>query len=457
MKKLKAFKQAVMEHGSLKYVLFHTSWAITLTSGLSYFFGLIRDRVFANTFGLSRTLDIYNAAFSIPEFVQQIVVNAALSAAFMPVFIKLYDEKKGDGYEYANQIISWFVTLLIILIIITGIIMPQLAPHTVPGFTAAETAEYVKLSRLMLITPIIFALSGVYGRILLSVKEYFWWGLAPALYNLGIILGAVFLHPIFGSTGLIYGVLIGSLFHLGIRLSVVRSRKYKFKHKFTLKISPAVKETFVLTLPKILQYAMWSFMLISFVSIASELPEGRVTAYGYARNFQSLPVSLLGIAISLAMFTTLSHDAGKGNWKKFKRDFKMGLIKCFSYTSIGAILLALFSTPLIRLLLGGGAFTEADILFVSSLLKVYCLAVPLESILHMFHRAYYSVKNTVIPALLHTFTISMTIMTAKNLAPQLDVFAIPISFASWMTLHMIILAIIFPYVLRRKEANLPVQ
>jgi len=259
------------------------------------------------------------------------------------------------------------------------------------------------------------------------------------------------LVPYFGINGLIIGTIGGALFHLGIRLYIVNHRKYKFRHQFSLRLSPAIRETIILTAPKIIQYALWSFMLLSFTSIASNLAEGSVAAYGWARNFESLPVSLLGIAISLALFPTLCHDAAHGNFVKFRHDLRRGFFRSLSYTTIAAILLAIFSTPLIRLILGGGAFDESAILLVSRLLQFYCLAIPLESMLHMFHRGFYSLKNTWIPATLHAVIIFITIITAQHLAGSIGIFALPVSFAGWMLLQIILLALIFPRVLRQYE------
>jgi len=99
------FLKNLRESGNWKTLLFHSSWALTLTSGLSYFFGLVRDRLFAHTFGLSRTLDIYNASFVIPDLLLNVLVGTALSAAFLPIYLKRYDEKPEFGHAYARKML----------------------------------------------------------------------------------------------------------------------------------------------------------------------------------------------------------------------------------------------------------------------------------------------------------------------------------------------------------------
>lgn len=439
------------EKGNLKTLLLHSSWALTLTSGISYAMGLFRDRIFAHTFGLSRTLDIYNASFVIPDMIVSIFIGTALSAAFVPIFTKKYDQKQSLGYKYANQMISWGVLLVGTFAIIAGITIPYFAEYIVPGFNGEELKQYVLLTRIMMISPVLFALSNSYGRILISTKEFFWYGLSPALYNLGIIIGVIFLVPKFGMKGLVIGTILGVLLHLINRLLPLKRKKYNFKNKIDFSFSPEIKETIKLALPKVFQYGMWHFMLLSFISIASKLEEGSVAVYNYARNFQSLPVSLLGIAIALAMYPTLSHDAGKGNFKKFRSDFKKNRLKSIFYTTLGGIGLAIISKPLISIILGGGQFGEKEINLLSSVLIVYCFVVPIESLMHIYHRAYYSIKNTIIPASIYTFMMLGTIILAKIIAPKIGIYAIPISFGIGLSIDIIILAIIFPFVLKRKE------
>ena len=443
--------KALKESGDWKTILFHSSWSLTLGSGLSYFFGFLRDRILAQTFGLSRTLDIYNASFVIPDMMLGILVGTALSAAFVPIFTKKYDEKKSLGYAYAHQIITWGLTFMITVAIVVAVVLPYFAHFLVPGFTADELDKYILLTRVLLFSPILFTISNSYGRILISVKEFLWWGLSPALYNIGIIIGIVFLVPKFGIVGLVLGTVFGVLLHLINRFWPLKKRKYAFKNKIDFTFSPEIKETIELMLPKVLQYAMWFVMLMAFTGIASKLPEGSVAAYNYARNFMSLPVSLLGIAIAMAMYPELSHDAGKGNFKKFKRDFKKNRLKSIIYTTLAAIVLFLLSKTIVSLLLGGGEFGQSDIDLLSSVLMVYCFAIPLESLMHAYHRAYYSLRNTVIPAILHALIILATILSAKTLAPIIGVHAIPASFAGGLLIQIIILAIIFPILLGRRE------
>ncbi len=446
-----SFLRNLREKHDLKTLIFYSSWALTITSGMSYFFGMLRDRAFAHTFGLSKTLDIYNAAFTLPEMLYNVLILSVLSAGFVPIFTQKYDEHKQAGYRYAHQMMSWGVAIVVLGSVLSIIFLPYFS-HLLVDYKGTDLQEYIKVTRLMLLSPLIFAISSIYGQVLLSLKEFFWYGLSPVFYNLGIIVGVSYLYPHFGVMGMVVGTLFGALLHLLNRMWAVKKRKFKFKIKPDFKLTPEMKETFKLAYPKIPQYILAQLMLAQFTKIATSLPEGSVTAYNYGRNFQSLPVSLIGIAIALAMFSTLSHDAGKGNFEKFKADFKKNRFRALFYTTLGAIALALLSKIIISVVLGGGEFGEKDIQLVTGVLMVYCISVPLESMMYIYHRAFYALRNTLIPALMHAFTIGLTIFAAFMLAPHIGIYCIPVSFAAGLALHIAVLASVFPLLLKRREA-----
>lgn len=446
-----AFRIPKFTAGQLKTLVFHSSWAFTLTAGLSYAMGLLRDRIFSHAFGLSRTLDIYNASFVIPDMAFAVILDAALAAAFIPIFAKLYDQEKERAYAYARQVLSWGVTLMGAIAILLALALPWLAPHLVPGFNAEETRQYILLTRILLVSPILFTLSNTYGRMLISQKEFFWYGLSPTFYNLGLVVGALWLAPHFGITGLIAGDLLGVLMHFGIRYFRVRRKEKEFTVKPDLTLSPEIKETMALTPPRMGQQILWHLMLLGFTSIASGLPQGSVTAYNYARNFQGVPVSLLGVAIALAMAPALAHDAGKGNFAKFKQDFNRHRLRSLFYTTAAALGLALVAKPAIGILLGGGRFTPDQVGLLASVLAVFCVSVPLESLMHAYQQAFYALKNTWIPSAVGACAIGIAILTAKMLAPHWGLYAIPIGFSTGLGIEVVVLTFLLPNLLRKRE------
>jgi putative peptidoglycan lipid II flippase len=446
---LSRFWQQKDEVGGLKNLVFHTALALTLTSGLSYFLGLIRDRTFARTFGAGADLDVYNAAFVVPDFFLAFFVTSGLAAAFVPIFTGLDERGRGKAVEYTNQVLSYALVILVGLSLVFAVALPSFADFLVPGFDEVAKAEYVKVTRLMLFSPLLFTVSNTFGDVLISIKEFFWYGLAPAMYNIGIIIGVFVFVPHFGVMGLVMGTILGAALHLSIRIpSVLR---YGFRFRLNFKMDENLKETVKLMAPKMFQIGMWQILLWWFIRLASQLPEGSITIYSFARNFQSVPVSLIGIAIALSAFASLSHIAAKGNYKEFKRLIwrKSGVI--VGYTALAAVALGGISFWLIDFLLGGGKFDHAAVQATAALLIVYCVSVPLESVMHLLARAHYALKNTLRPSGIHIFTIILTMIVSAALLPKVGLYAIPISFAGGLAVQILLLILSLRQLIKIKE------
>ncbi len=421
------FRTKRQESGGLKNLLLHTSFALMLTSGLSYAFGLLRDKIFAYRFGAGSELDVYNASFTVPDLFLAVFVTGALLAAFVPIFTELDEKSLKRANRYMSQILSYGISILLVVGVVFAIALPWLAPWLVPGFSAEQQAEYVLLTRLMLISPLLFTISNTFGSVLISIRGFLWYGLAPVFYNIGIIFGALVLVPELGLAGLVLGTLLGVGMHMLVRLVPVWKAGYRFSLNF--KVDEKLVETAKLMLPKMGQLAMWQILLIWFVRLASGLPEGSVTIYSFSRNFQSVPVSLLGIAIALAAFSKLSHLAAGKEFVEFRRVVVQKGLRIVVATGVAAIALAIVSKFVISVLLGGGAFDEAAVALTASMLAIYCISVPLESLMHLLARAHYALKNTWRPSLIHVLSIAVIMEVSYFLVGEIGIYAIPVSFA----------------------------
>lgn len=339
------------ESGSIRNLLLHSSLTLTFTSGLSYALGLVRDKTFAYRFGASSTLDIYNSAFVVPDFLFAVIVSGALSAAFVPIFTSLDEKSRTRAFEYINQVLSWLLILISLFAILFALFLPFLVEYLVPGFNQSDRLMYITTTRILLIAPLFFTLSNTFGYALLSTRDFLWYGLAPVMYNAGIIIGVLVLVPLFGWPGLVLGTVLGALLHMLMRAFGIRQYGYRFK--LTLTYTPELKETITLMLPKILQIGSWQIMLWWFISLASSIGQGSVTIYNFAYNFQSLPVSLIGISIALSSFAKLSHLSAHENYSQFRHELKEASLNILALTVLAGGVLAIIAKPLVSFFLGG--------------------------------------------------------------------------------------------------------
>lgn len=439
------------EAGSLKNLLFHSSLTLTFTSALSYILGLLRDKTFAFQFGAGTALDIYNAAFVVPDLLFAVVVSGALSAAFVPIFTALDEKSRAKSFVYINQVLSWLLLFLSIFALIFAIFLPNFVQYLVPGFNDLDREQYITTTRILLIAPFFFTLSNTFGNALLSTRDFLWYGLSPVVYNVGIVFGSLVLVPLLGWPGLMMGTILGAIFHMLMRAGAIWH--IGFRPRINLSISPEVKETALLMLPKIAQIGSWQLMLWWFIMLASRSGAGSVTIYNFAYNFQSVPVSLIGISIALASYSQLSHLSAHGDFSKFSVIVKKESFRIFWITSLAGLALAILSYPLVNILLGGGRFSATAVGATAMLISVYAISVPLESLMHLLSRSHYALKNTIRPSIIHIGAIIVAMFLSSALMPKMGLYALPVAFSSGFALQCLLLSISLWSLLKRREKS----
>lgn len=403
------------------------AFILAATTFLSYLLGFLRDRLFAQRFGASPELDAYNAAFIVPDLILNIFVAGALSAAFTPVFGELLTRnKKQEAEDTMASTLNAALLAVFLAGLIAFVLAPRLAPLVAPGFDETTTHLLVNTMRLLLISPIIFAVSNTLGSALLTKKHFFGYGVSPALYNLGIIAGTLLFAPRWGIQGVVIGTLIGSLFHLGARLISMKGTGLRYRLFFTL--SEPVKKIFTLMLPKMVGHPVEQLTFFGFTAIASTLGVGSIAVLNFARNFQSVPVGVIGIAAGLALFPFLTDTSAQRDGKAFRAHLRHGVASVLFLTILAALFMFALNDFLVKLLLGGGKFDAEAIRRTASTLAVFTLAIPTESVSHILVRAFYALKNTLTPITVSVIGLAVTIPAAYLLSHILGIYALPLGF-----------------------------
>jgi len=410
-----------------------------LTFG-SYVVGLLRDRVFARTFGAGSDLDVYNAALVLPELVLDVLVFAGLSAAFVPVFMRTEQDDRPAGVAFARTILTTSFVVMAIAVGVLFLIAPWTVTIVAPGFDAQQAAQYTSLFRQMCLTALVFAVSFALGEILVARQRFLAYGLAPLVYNLGIVLGALVLGPSIGIEGVAIGTLIGSLLHLGIRMAGVRRTDFRFRPTLAVRTGE-FREYLRLSIPRAVAQPIEAITFLFFTSVASGMAAGSVSSVSFARNFQSVPVSLIGIAFSVAAFPVLSRVAATGDRGRFRALVRENLLTIGILSSLAGVALALVAGVAIRILLGGGAFDETDATTTTTLLVVFAISVPLEALNHMFSRSVFATHETVLPVIASVAGLATIVVAVTLLRPAEGLVALPLAFAAGMGVKLVILAL----------------
>lgn len=424
------------------------SIVLAVTTFLSYGVGLFRDRIFATTFGASRALDAYNAAFLMPDLLFNILIASGIAAAFVPILTELLKSERKRATEYANTMITGAMGVMVLTAGAMIFFANTIGVLIAPGFQPHDQLLVAQLLRYLALSPIIFGASNALGALLVVERRFLYYGLSPVLYNLGIAGGAIFLAPHFGIVGVAYGTVIGSLLHLLVRLIDVLRSGFKLKLSFR-PFTPEFRKTISLMIPKMFGHPVELATFWAFTIIASRLQPGSVAIMSFARNFESVPVSLIGITVATTTFPVMAQAITDHSLKQFKKILKIsfGIILGGSVAAAG--ILFLIREPLIRTVFSGGAFNQASILRTALTLGMFTLAIPAESLVQLMARAFYATKNTIIPVFFSIINFVVSTSMALYLVPRMDIVALPLAFFLGSSAELLLLLAFIPWRLHK--------
>lgn len=400
---------------------------LLVTTFSSYALGLVRDRIFAQTYGLSNELDAYNAAFLLPDLLFNVLVASGIAAAAVPLFSDLRQKHSKHALEYINSLLSAAVLTMLVAALLFFFFAGSASALIAPGLSPDSQALTAQLMRLLALSPILFAISNGLGALLVAEKRFLHYGLSPVFYNLGIIGGTYFLAPMFGVLGAVYGTIAGAGLHASVRILGAWRAGWRPSISWQWR-TDEFRRTIRLMLPKMIGHPVELVMFWVFTSLASTLAAGSIAALNFARNFQSVPVSLIGITMSTAAFPVLAAAASRHDVREFRSTLRRISISVFGISVIAAVALFLIRYPLIRILLGGGEFGVDDAARTATILGIFCLAIPTESLNHLLARSFYAQKNTIIPVSFSVIALLIAAGAGWAMLPRFSLIALPLAF-----------------------------
>ncbi len=400
---------------------------VTTFSLFSYIIGLLRDRIIATTFGTTALTDAYNSSFIIPDIIFNFIIAGALSAAFLPIFSEYLAKDKKEAMKIANTMLTATTivisTFAVIICIFTPEIVEKLFTHTLPEVQN----NIIGMTRIMLISAIIFGISNTLGSILMSYKHFLSYSLSPIFYNLGIIFGITFLEKKYGIYSASYGVLIGAILHCSIRIIDIFRTDFRYKFHLELK-NKAFRQILKLMVPRSISLLAWQLNLLIFSIVGSKMLAGGWSAFSYARNIQSFAVSLFGIAISTAIFPYLTSAINENNQAHYTEQIERTIRNILFFTIPSMIGILLLSKEIIDLILGGGNFQESSINITATILFFFAFSIPLESLSHIFARSFYAIKDTTTAMFINISGMLLTALITIFVAPTYGIQWFSISF-----------------------------
>lgn len=370
---------------------------------LGFFFTLdkvlafLRSILIARTFGLSFELDAFNVANNLPDLLFALISGGALAMAFIPLLSeKRTLEGEAATWDLFSRVANLAFTVTALLALGIAVFAPQIVRSELgiaPGFGPAQQQVIVRLMRLNLIATVIFSLSGLVMAALQAHQHFLTPALAPSLYNLGQIFGALFLARRFGVDGLVYGVILGALLHLSVQIPALI--RHRFRWTASLRPDVAVVEALRLFAPRLLTMFFIQLLFIARDNLASRLPQvGAISVLTYGWMIMQAPETLLGTALATALLPTLSEYAARRSWEDFRRLLDQALAILIALTIPAAVILSVILPPLLRFAFG---FDEAGLSLLTWTTRAYLITLCGYALQEVLARAFYARKEPWLP------------------------------------------------------------
>ncbi|MFO7741476.1 MAG: murein biosynthesis integral membrane protein MurJ [Anaerolineae bacterium] len=383
---------------------------------LSRLLGLGRQMIIGALFGTSADLDAYLAANRITETVFLVVAGGALGSAFIPAFAShLANEDHAGAWRLLSAVVN--LTLIAMTIVVVGIALfaPALVGTVIaPGFDPALQRLTARLLRLMLVTPIIFAISGVVMSALHAHQHFLLPALAPSIYNLSIIGGAVVLGPRLGVRGMAVGVVVGSVLHLLVQ--VPQLLRYGARYLPVLGLDdPSVREVGRLMGPRVLGTAVAQLNLVINNSLATGMGEGAVSAINYAWMLMLLPQGIFAQAVGTAAFPTFAEQVAGGERDEMRQTLASTLRGVFFLSIPATVGLVALANPLVSLLFERGEFEVSSTRAVAWALTFFALGLVGHAGLEIVARAFYALHDTFTPVWVGGLAVGLNVALSLTL------------------------------------------
>ncbi len=415
---------------------------LAATQLLASIAGLVRDRVLTSTFPGLDVVDVYLASFRPSDLLFQAAVMSAMGTVLVPILAGYHakDDRQGMDRVLSGAMVVGGLAFGVIALLL-AVFLPVLQPFLAGGFTGEAAQLYVTFGSLALLSNFLFVFGTALGQYLITEERYLAYGITPILYTLGTIAGTIFLTPLIGVYGPMAGTLLGAIIYVLVRLLAVLRIGARLSLVFW---HPDLQAMGRLMLPRILSLSAFQAQLLILDAMATYLPAGSITISNYARNFQSVLVGVVGIAVAQTVYAPLSKTAATRNSEAFSRLYRVGWISILVLTIPGAIGLWL-AAPVAAWLVH---LTAVLPLFAVTL-GIFALSVPLESLTHLQYRAFYAYKHTLWPSLAGIVGGTGAISVAWLLLDRFGVVALAAGYAVGELLQVIVLAALLPLVRKK--------
>jgi putative peptidoglycan lipid II flippase len=374
--------------------------------------GIFRQVFIARRFVLPDQ-DAFNVANNVPDLISALIAGGALAIAFLPVLSSLLTkEGKAAAWDIFSRVANLaFLVTGGLALVVAALAWPLVSRVIAPGLGLEQQKLVVELMQLDLIATVIFCISGLVMAGLQANQHFLLPAIAPLLYNLGQIFGAVILAPQtglhlgpitlpafgMGVHGLVYGVILGAIFHLLIQVPGLVKYQFRWAPRIGLN-HPVVKEALSLLGPRVLTMLFIQFIFVARDAIASYSGQGAISSLTYGWMILQVPETLIGTAIATALLPTISEQVARNDWQSFRQTIERAVQVLLAITLPITVILGFGLQPLVALAFGP-KFQGDQMVTLMGVTQAFLAGLAGQSCLEIAVRAFYAQKNAKIPLL----------------------------------------------------------
>ncbi|MBA2240773.1 MAG: murein biosynthesis integral membrane protein MurJ [Solirubrobacterales bacterium] len=385
-------------------------------TGLSRVAGLVREVVAASLFGVSAAMSAFTIAFMVPNLVRSLFADAAIQAAFVPVFTELLEKgQRREAFRLASTMIYLVGLVLGVLTLFFVLVAPLVIPLFAPGFDGANEQLVIVLSQFLFPILVLLGLTGMVAGILNSYDRFGAFAISPLFWNIAIIVVLAAATPLFEGRDQIYayaiGVLVGTVIQLAINAFDLRRTPFRPQWVFDWR-SPTVRRVLVLMLPVTISLGLINFNLAINAIFGSLVSEEAPAAIDKAFRIYMLPQGIFSVAIATVLFPTLARFAARDQLDDLRETMASGMRQIVLLLVPAMAVMLVLAEPITRLLYQRGVFDAGDTELVATALFWFAFSLPFNGLFLLLTRTFFSLQRPWVPTAISVGNLAITAIAA---------------------------------------------
>jgi len=390
--------------------LHEAAYLLAFFTLLSQLLGILRDRLLAHQFGAGVELDLYFAAFRIPDIIFVSAASVVSVSVLVPFLVERLERDGGKARSFIDAIFTFFAVFITVVSVVTFFLTPALLNFLFPALSGGPAGDQLlELTRIMLLSPLLLGFSNLLASIAQTSRRFSAYALSPVLYNAGIIVGVIVFYPLWGLSGLAFGVVLGALLHPAVQIPFVARQDLLPAFRLPIHFS-LIKDVAVLSFSRTLTLSANQIAATFLVALAAGMASGSVAVFNFSWNLQSVPLALFGVSYTVALFPTISRLFNRGDKEEFASKMSLAARHIIFWVVPVTVVFIVLRAQIVRVVLGSGLFDWQDTRLTAAALALFVVSVLPQSLILLFVRGYYAGGNTKKPLIINLISAGLVVL-----------------------------------------------